>query len=106
MNGLAATVLVSVPLLALLVYMMLDVARRRDLHVTRRIVWIAVMLLVPIAGMGLYIVVRPPRAIQIRRDDGDLTTAEQIVVLAEQRQRGELGDDDYHERVAAVASLD
>ncbi len=104
MSDIATVGLVSLPLLALLVYMIVDVARRRDLRVTRRILWIVILLAVPIVGLGLYVVVRPPRSLQISGEGGDVATAEQIVVLAEERQRGELSDDDYHERVGAIAS--
>ena len=106
MSDLASFVLVSLPLLALLLYMIVDVVRRRDLRVTRRIVWVAVMLLVPIVGLGLYVVVRPPRALQMSGGGADVSTAEHIVVLAERRQRGELSDEEYHEQVDALASLD
>ena len=106
MSELGQFVLVSLPMVALLLYMLVEVARRPDLSVTRRVVWIVLLILVPVVALGVYIVVRPPRAAHITGEDADASRAEQIVVLAEARQRGELSDDDYHERVGAIASLD
>jgi hypothetical protein len=62
------------------------VARRSDLARLRKVVWIGALVLIPSVGLGLYIVVRPPRAGQVGGPT-DVSNAEAIVILAERRQQ-------------------
>ncbi len=124
MSRLFVLVVAGLPLLALWLYATVEVLRRRDLARSRRIGWLLVLLLVPVVGLGLYVVARPPRAQSARRVAGlagagpgagrpgagragaGLAAADAIVLAAERRQRGELTDDEYGAAIAAVASFD
>ena len=106
MNELQVAVLVAIPLIALLAFAVVDVARRRELSVTRRIVWVAALVFVPVVALAVYLVVRPPRAVQLSGGDADASRAEAIVIIAERRQRGELTDEEYRAEIDRVASID
>ena len=106
MSELGVFALVTLPLLALLVYMIVEVVRRRDLSLARRALWVVLLVAVPVVALAVYIVVRPPKAVQRAGGNTDVARAETLVLLAERRQRGELSDEAYRAEVAAFASLD
>lgn len=99
-------VLIGLPLVVLLIWAIVEVAGREDLSAVRRGGWIVALLVFPVILLGAYIVVRPPRAVQVSGGHADMARAEAIVLLAERRQRGELDDGEYHGEVAAIASYD
>ncbi len=99
-------VLTGLPLLGLQLWSVFDVVRRRDLELPRRLGWLLALAIIPIVTLSVYVVARPPRAIQVSGGHADTARAETVVLLAEQRQRGEIADEDYRAEVAAVASYD
>ncbi len=104
MTGPIVLLLVGAPLLALWLYAFAEVLRRSDLSNARRITWL-IALLMPIVGLAIYIVARPPRAMYAERPTTDLSVAETIVRAAERRQRGELTDDEYLAEITTIASF-
>jgi hypothetical protein len=106
MNERLLLVLVGLPYLAMLLAALVEVVRRRDLPVGRRVVWFAALLVVPVVALFAYVVARPPRSVRISGSDGDPSPAEAIVLLAERRQRGELSDTDYAAGIDQIATLD
>ena len=99
-------VLTGLPLLGLQLWSVFDVVRRRDLELPRRLGWLLALAIIPIVTLSVYVVARLPRAIQVSGGHADTARAETVVLLAEQRQRGEIADEDYRAEVAAVASYD
>ena len=104
MSDVWVLIVVALPLIGLVVGAVIEVAGRSDLTRLRKVVWIGALVLIPVFGLGLYIVVRPPRAEQVGGPT-DVSNAEAIVVLAERRQRGELTDTEYQDELAAIASI-
>ncbi len=103
MNDLWAIIVVALPLLALWFAAMVEVVRRQDLVAGRKVAWLAALLLLPVIGLAVYVVVRPPHAVRVSGGRADQARAETIVVLAERRQRGEIDDETYLAEVRAVA---
>lgn len=95
--------LVTAPLLMLWVASVVEVFRRRDLSGPRTALWLVALLLVPLVSIAVYVVARPPRAVENGRARADTSRAEALVVLAERRQRGEISDEDYVTSVASTA---
>lgn len=93
------------PLLVTLVYMIIEVIRRPDLPVLRKVVWVALMIVVPVVALAIYIVVRPPRPV-LPSGGGDVSRAEEFVLLAERRQRGEIDGDRFARDAGEIVSLD
>jgi hypothetical protein len=54
-------VLIAIPLLLIWVLTLVDIVRRHDLSGSRKVLWALVVLLVPIVGVIVYFVVRPPQ---------------------------------------------
>jgi uncharacterized membrane protein len=98
--------LAGLPLLGLQVWSIVDVIRRGDLALARQIGWLLALAAIPIVALWVYVVVRPPRAVQMSGGHADMARAETIVLLAERRWRGDLADDEYRAEVAAIASYD
>ncbi|MDX2382051.1 MAG: hypothetical protein QNM02_20120 [Acidimicrobiia bacterium] len=98
--------LAGLPLLGLQLWAIADAVRRRDLALAHQIGWLLALAVIPIIALGIYIVVRPPRAVQVSGGHADMARAEAIVLLAERRQRGEIPADEYGVEVAAIASYD
>jgi hypothetical protein len=88
-------VLVSLPLAALWVSAIVEVLRRRDLVRVHRLVWIAALLVLPIPALAVYVVMRPPRPVRVSGVAVGAERAEELVTLAEQRQRGDLTDAEW-----------
>jgi hypothetical protein len=54
-------VLIAIPLLLIWVLTVVDILRRHDLSAARKVLWALVVLLVPIVGVIVYFVARPPQ---------------------------------------------
>jgi hypothetical protein len=54
-------VLIAIPLLLIWVLTVVDIVRRHDLSTSRKVLWALVELLVPILGVIVYFVARPPQ---------------------------------------------
>lgn len=59
-------VLVVVPIVALSLYSVVDVARREDLSARHKAAWIGFVAFIPLVGGGLYLIFRPVRPEDIR----------------------------------------
>lgn len=59
-------VLVVVPIIALSLYSVVDVAGRHDLSGGHKAAWIAFVAFVPLVGGGIYLIFRPLRPEDIR----------------------------------------
>jgi uncharacterized membrane protein len=99
MNEVWALVIVALPLVAIWLYMLVEALVREDLSWPRRILWVGALLLLPMVALAAYIVVRPPKAVQVDRGSADCERAEQIVQAAEARQRGAIDDEEYARRI-------
>ena len=55
-------VLIAIPLFLIWVLTLVDLARRHDLNGGRQVLWALVVLLVPVLGVIVYFVARPPQA--------------------------------------------
>ena len=55
-------VLIAIPLLLIWVLTLVDLARRHDLNGSRKVLWALVVLLVPVVGVIVYFIARPPQA--------------------------------------------
>lgn len=89
-----------VPLVVALVLALYEVVRRNDLTLPRKLMWVALLLVVPPIGLGLYVIARPPR----HRAAVDTTApgtrrAEALVDLVESHVHGTIDDDQYTERL-------
>jgi hypothetical protein len=58
--------LVVIPIIALVVYAVLDLVRRDDLSAAPKTAWIVAVVLVPLIGGVLYLIFRPTRPEDIR----------------------------------------
>ena len=54
-------VLIAIPLLLIWVLTLVDLFRRHDLSGGRKVLWALVVLLVPIVGVIVYFIARPPQ---------------------------------------------
>jgi hypothetical protein len=54
-------VLIAIPLLLIWVLTLVDLARRHDLSGGRKVLWALVVLLVPVVGVIVYFIARPPQ---------------------------------------------
>ena len=61
-------VLIAIPLLLIWVLTLVDLVRRHDLNAGRKAAWAIFVLLVPVVGVIVYFVVRPPQAERPARD--------------------------------------
>lgn len=105
MNIWLVLLVVVLPLLALWIRAGVEIIRRRDLPAARRLGWIAGLVFVPVVGLAAYIVSRTPPELSRSSGDAGSARAEQIVLLAEQRQRGALDDDEYLSRIRDIGVL-
>jgi hypothetical protein len=55
-------VLIAIPLLLIWVLTLVDLVRRHDLNGSRKVLWALVVLLVPVVGVIVYFIARPPQA--------------------------------------------
>jgi hypothetical protein len=54
--------LIAIPLLLIWVLTLVDLVRRHDLNGSRKVLWALVVLLVPVVGVIVYFIARPPQA--------------------------------------------
>jgi hypothetical protein len=97
-------VIVGLPLIAVWISTVVEVIGRQDLRIGRTLVWLAVLVLVPVLGLAVYVVARPPRRPARSATAAPSTEAEQLVLLAERRQRDELTDDEFRAAVGRLGS--
>jgi hypothetical protein len=55
-------VLIAIPLLLIWVLTLVDLMRRHDLKGSSKVLWALVVLLVPVVGVIVYFIARPPQA--------------------------------------------
>ena len=91
--------LAAIPLLVLWIRAVLEIARRSDLGRGRQAGWI-VVLLVPVVGLAVFFLLRPPPRPPVTTGTGAGTPAELLVVAAERRQRGQIDDAGYRMELA------
>jgi len=53
--------LIAIPLLLIWVLTVVDLMRRHDLNGSRKVLWALVVLLVPVVGVIVYFIARPPQ---------------------------------------------
>jgi hypothetical protein len=54
-------VLIAIPLFLIWVLTLVDLVRRHDLNGSRKVLWALVVLLVPVVGVIVYFIARPPQ---------------------------------------------
>ena len=95
--------ILAVPLIVLWVWAIVDAIRRSDLSQVRRVAWVGILVLVPVIGLAVYVVVRPPRGRRLGvSDEAGAATAAALVDAAEAHRRGDLSDVDYRRTVAEL----
>lgn len=102
MNEWTLLVVVVVPLIALWIRSVVEVARRQDYIATQRLTWVLTLVLLPVVGLAAYVVARTPPPVRLSGGRPDAHRAEQLVLLAERRQRGDLDDDGFNDAVAEL----
>jgi hypothetical protein len=55
-------VLIAIPLLLIWVLTLVDLVRRHDLSGSRKVLWALFVLLLPVVGVIVYSIARPPQA--------------------------------------------
>lgn len=95
-------IVAGLPLLALWLYAAVEVVRRRDLSGARTVMWLAALFLVPVVGLAVYVVARPPRAVGSGQGGANFAAAEALVDAAECRQRGDTTDAEYRAEIVAM----
>lgn len=100
MDDLAWLIVAAVPLLLLWIGSIIEVVRGDT--TTHRLVWLAVLVLVPVIGLAAYLVFRPPPRPTTTVGSGSGTPAELLVTAAERHQRGELDDEGYRAELARL----
>lgn len=94
--------IVALPLVALWIRSVFEVVRRGDYSATQRVTWLLILILIPVVGLAAYVVARRPLTPRVSGERGDSSRAEELVLLAERRQRGELDDAGFHAAVTAL----
>ncbi len=94
--------IVALPLLAFWIRSVFEVVRRGDYSATQRVAWLLILILIPIVGLAAYVVARTPPTARESGGSGDPSRGEDLVLLAERRQRGELDDAGFRDTVAAL----
>lgn len=102
MNEWTVLVIVVVPLVALWIRSMVEVARRQDFIATQKLTWLLILVLFPVAGLAAYVVARTPPPVRQSGGRPDAHRAEQLVLLAERRQRGDLDDAEFASAAARL----
>ncbi len=59
-------ILATAPVIAVLVWAVVDIVRRSDIDVAHKAIWMAVSLLIPLVGPLLYLIYRPRRSADLR----------------------------------------
>jgi hypothetical protein len=96
--------LIALPLIVMWILAMIEVIWRRNLSALPKLGWIGFLVFVPIISLAIYLIVRPPRSQSLLSSTSSTgegsEMAASLVLLAEQRARGEVSDADYHTGVA------
>ena len=97
----------AVPLLVGTIWAAVEVVRRNDLSTVKQIAWLAALVLVPVISLATYLILRPihGRSRTSTARSGS-AAAEQVVVAAEMRQRGEIDDAEFRRITAGVRGDD
>jgi len=102
MNDWVLLLVVALPLIALWIRAGVEVIRRRDSSSVTRFGWLAALVLLPVLGLAAYIVTRTPPRSSRSGGDADSNPGEQIVLLAEARQRGELDTEEFRRQIRSL----
>ncbi len=95
-EGVMGSLVVSVPAIILIGFTVVDVVRRRDLSIGRKIIWLAAVVVLPVFGTFFYLLARPfPDPIMQRVERNDRTA--QFVKLLDRRERGSLSGEELEE---------
>src|SRR5438105_4415787 len=99
--------LIYIPLLLIWGFALVDIFRRDDLDGWMKVLWVAVVILVPFFGTLIYLLFRQPGATPQERQAIDQenrafvqhyapgSTTEQLRVLADLHDRGKLTDEEF-----------
>lgn len=102
MNEWTLLVIVTLPLLALWIRSVVEVARRQDHSTSQKLTWVLILVLLPVVGLAAYVVARTPPPIRSSGGHPDARRAETLVLLAEDRQRGGLTDHEFRDAVITL----
>jgi len=93
---------VWIPLLLLWIFTLVDLFRRKDLSGLAKGLWLLAIVLLPIFGMLIYFITRPPSPEEqeaarqyYRNAAGDVDVTDQLERLAELRDKGVLTDEEF-----------
>jgi hypothetical protein len=79
---------ISILWLIIWVLVLVDIVRRKDLVTSHKVLWALFVLLVPIVGVIVYMVVRPPDGInELVSSDGGMRPGDEQFERARDRQR-------------------
>ncbi|MGI9528575.1 MAG: PLDc N-terminal domain-containing protein [Acidimicrobiia bacterium] len=102
-------VAIFIPLILLFVASFVDLYRRKDLSVLRKLAWVAVIVLTLYIGVALYYLLRPPRTPVGKRSgetkEGTKSIVDQLEGLRRSHDRGELDDAAFLEAKRGVLGL-
>ena len=97
---------IIVPLVIIWVFGLADIFRRRDLSGLAKALWVLAILYLPIIGMVVYFVVRPVQGPTGPGDylggGGNLTSAEEVKLLADLHDRGKLSDEEFSQEKSRI----
>ena len=83
--------------------------RRHDLSMIRRLVWTAIVVLLPAIGVVLYVLMRPPPRAEGKdgpdRDKAEPSVVDRLDVLVQEHDAGTVSDEDFAARKAALLGL-
>lgn len=92
-------VVVTIPLLWLWIVSIVEVIRRPNRPIGRRVLWVVAFLFVPLVALVAYVVMRSPDPVWRSGVAPDVSpSARTFVEAAEARQRHDLSDDEFRSR--------
>jgi hypothetical protein len=99
------TLLIVVPLILLWVFTLIDIFKRENLSGAAKALWAIAILFLPLIGMVVYFVTRPPDPLDkpepnetsntTSADDRPTTTADQLNQLSSLHDSGKLSDEEF-----------
>jgi len=95
--------LIFIPLIMLWVFALVDLFRRHDLSGWAKALWAIAIVLLPLLGMLIYFITRPPteEERQATREDAEVSrsasVAEQLTLLSKLKKKGELTEAEYQQ---------
>ena len=100
---------IFIPLILLFVASFIDLYRRKDLSVVRKLLWVAVIVLTVYIGVALYYLFRPPST-PVGKRSGDTnehtrSVVDQLEGFRSAHDRGELDDAAFLEAKRGVLGL-